>query len=83
MTRTRVSPQVSTPGTSQSTYRHNNEFQFLEITTLPAELHPAAELKQGGCEPEAEQVALIKYQAILQDARARIGAAAAAAAGRA
>ena len=41
---------------------------------------PRHELRQGGCEPAAEQVALTKYLAILREARGRIDAAAAAAA---
>ena len=36
---------------------------------------PRHELRQGGCEPEEEQVALVTYVAILREASARIGAA--------
>ena len=35
---------------------------------------PRHELRQGGCEPEAEQVAQAKYSAILREARARVDA---------
>ena len=41
---------------------------------------PRHELRQGGCEPEAEQVAQTQYSAILREARAMIGTAEAAAA---
>ena len=40
---------------------------------------PRHELRQGGCEPAAEQAALAQYSAILREARARIDAAEAAA----
>ena len=40
---------------------------------------PRHELRQGGCEPEAEQAARTKYSAILREARGRIDAAEAAA----
>ena len=36
---------------------------------------PRHELRQGGCEPGEEQVALTQYSAILREARARIDAA--------
>ena len=37
---------------------------------------PRHELRQGGCEPAAEQAALAAYLAILREAKARVGAAA-------